>query len=82
MIFVSGTFSQLSQMPEFLQAIATVLPLTYVSEGVRAAIIFGQPELALFKTLLVSVMGIVSIIVGSLITKWEDDYGRWRTRKS
>ena len=73
MMFLSGMLFELSQMPQFLQAIATVLPLTYVSEGLRAAMIFGQADQALFNTLLVSVMGIISIIVGSLITKWEDD---------
>ena len=73
MMFLSGTFFELSQMPQFLQAIAKVLPLTYVSEGLRAAMIFGQADQALFNTALVSVMGVVSIIVGSWITKWEDD---------
>jgi ABC-2 type transport system permease protein len=73
MMFLSGTFFELSQMPQFLQAIATVLPLTYVSEGLRAAMIFGQVDQAIFNTLLVSVMGVIAITVGSLITKWEDD---------
>jgi len=73
MMFLSGTFFELSQMPEFLRAIATVLPLTYVSEGLRASMIFGQADQAIFNTILVSIMGIASIIAGSLITKWEDD---------
>jgi ABC-2 type transport system permease protein len=72
MMFLSGTFFELSQMPQFLQSIAAVLPLTYVSEGLRAAMIFGQADTALFNLMLVSIMGIVSIIVGSWITKWED----------
>jgi ABC-2 type transport system permease protein len=73
MMFLSGTFFQLSQMPQFLQTIARVLPLTYVSEGLRAAMIFGQTQQAIFNTALISVLGIASIIVGSLITKWEED---------
>jgi len=73
MMFLSGTFFQLSQMPQFLQTIAAVLPLTYVSEGLRAAMIFGQADQAIFNTALVSIMGIIAIIVGSWITKWEDD---------
>ena len=73
MMFLSGTFFELSQMPEFLRNIAAVLPLTYVSEGLRASMIFGQAEQAIFNTILVSVMGLAAIIVGSLITKWEDD---------
>jgi ABC-2 type transport system permease protein len=73
MMFLSGTFFQLSQMPPFLQAIAQVLPLTYVGEGLRAAMIFGQTEQALINTTIVTVLGIASIVAGSLITKWEKD---------
>lgn len=73
MMFLSGTFFQLSQMPQFLQTIAQVLPLTYVSEGLRAAMIFGQTQQAITNTALISVLGVASIVVGSLITKWEED---------
>ena len=73
MMFLSGTFFELSQMPPFLQAIATVLPLTYVSEGLRAAMIFGQTQQAILNTALITALGVVSIVAGSLITKWEED---------
>jgi ABC-2 type transport system permease protein len=73
MMFLSGTFFQLSQMPPFLQSIARVLPLTYVSEGLRATMIFGQTQQALINTALITGLGITSIIIGSLITKWEED---------
>lgn len=73
MMFLSGTFFQLSQMPQFLQTIARALPLTYVSEGLRASMIFGQTQQAISNTALISVLGIASIVVGSLITKWEED---------
>jgi ABC-2 type transport system permease protein len=73
MMFLSGTFFELSQMPEFLQTIAKFLPLTYVAEGLRASMIFGQNEQAIVNLILVTVMGLVAIVVGSLITKWETD---------
>lgn len=73
MMFLSGTFFELSQMPPFLQTIAQVLPLTYVSEGLRAAMIFGQTQQAIMNTALISVLGIISIVIGSLISKWEED---------
>jgi ABC-2 type transport system permease protein len=73
MMFLSGTFFQLSQMPQFLQTIAQVLPLTYVNEGLRAAMIFGQTQQAIINTALIAALGIASIVVGSLITKWEED---------
>src|SRR4030042_1695130 len=73
MMFLSGTFFQISQMPQFLQTIARALPLTYVSEGLRAAMIFGQTQQAISNTALITVLGIASIVVGSLITKWEEN---------
>ena len=69
-----GNCFQLSQMPLFLQTIAYVLPLTYVSEGLRASMIFGQTQQALFNTALITALGLASIIVGSLLTKWEEDW--------
>ncbi|MFH0897051.1 MAG: ABC transporter permease [Candidatus Bathyarchaeota archaeon] len=73
MMFLSGSFFQLSQMPSFLQTIAHALPLTYVNEGLRAAMIFGQTQQAIINTAIITVLGIAFIIVGSLITKWEED---------
>jgi ABC-2 type transport system permease protein len=73
MLFLSGSFFPLSQMPQFLQAIAQVLPLTYVNEGLRAAMIFGQYQQAILNTVLIAVLGLLFIVVGSWITKWEED---------
>jgi ABC-2 type transport system permease protein len=73
MMFLSGTFFPLSQMPQFLQAIAQVLPLTYVNEGLRATLIFGQPQQAILNLAIITVLGMLSIAIGSWITKWEED---------
>jgi ABC-2 type transport system permease protein len=73
MMFLSGTFFPLSQMPLFLQSIARVLPLTYVSDGLRASMIFGQSQTAIFNTGIITVLGLACIAVGSWITKWEED---------
>jgi ABC-2 type transport system permease protein len=73
MMFLSGTFFPLSSMPLFLQAIAQVLPLTYVSDGLRASMIFGQSQTAILNTAIITVLGIACILIGSWITKWEED---------
>jgi ABC-2 type transport system permease protein len=73
MMFLSGSFFPLSQMPQFLQIIAQALPLTYVNEGLRATMIFGQSQQAIFNTALITVLGLLFIVVGSWITKWEED---------
>jgi len=49
------------------------LPLTYVNDGLRAAMIFGNFEQALFNTALIVVLGAVCIIVGAAVTKWEEE---------
>jgi ABC-2 type transport system permease protein len=73
MMFLSGTFFPLSQMPLFLQSIAQVLPLTYVNEGLRASMIFGQSQTAIFNTAIITVLGLACIAIGSWITKWEEN---------
>jgi len=35
--------------------------------------IFGQTQQAIMNTALITVLGVASIVVGSLITKWEED---------
>jgi ABC-2 type transport system permease protein len=73
MMFLSGTFFPLSQMPLFLQSIAQVLPLTYVNEGLRASMIFGQSQTAILNTGIITILGLACIAIGSWITKWEED---------
>ena len=73
MMFLSGTFFPLSQMPLFLQSIAQVLPLTYVNEGLRASMIFGQSQTVIFNTAIITVLGLACIAIGSWITKWEEN---------
>jgi len=73
MMFLSGTFFPLEQMPEFLRTIATVLPLTYVNNGLRDAMIMGEPQRAIMNTIIVAVLGVICLLVGAWITKWEED---------
>lgn len=73
MMFLSGTFFPLEQMPEFLRTIATVLPLTYVNNGLRDSMIMGEPQLAVTNVILVAVLGIFCLIVGAWVTKWEEE---------
>jgi ABC-2 type transport system permease protein len=73
MMFLSGSFFPLEQMPEFLRSIATVLPLTYVNNGLRATMILGEPQQAVTNVIIVAVLGIASLLVGAWITKWEEE---------
>jgi ABC-2 type transport system permease protein len=73
MMFLSGTFFQLEMMPSYLQQIAAVLPLTYMSQGLRDAMVYDNQAGAYFNLAVVAVIGIVFVIVAVLITKWEEE---------
>ena len=73
MMFLSGSFFPLEQMPEFLRAIATVMPLTYVNNGLRATMILGETQQAITNTIIVVILGVASLLIGAWITKWEEE---------
>ncbi|MEO8468946.1 MAG: ABC transporter permease [Chloroflexota bacterium] len=43
LMFLSGTFFPIDSMPDFLKGIARVLPLTYLSDGLRQVMVGGTP---------------------------------------
>ena len=43
MMFLSGTFFQIDQMPDVLQVIARIVPLTYLSDALRQVMVGGAP---------------------------------------
>lgn len=73
MMFLSGAYFPLEFMPDFLRVVARALPLTYVNDGLRAAMIFGNFEQALFNTALIVALGVACIIIGAVVTKWEEE---------
>jgi len=73
MMFLAGTFFPLEQMPGFLQAFAKILPLYYVNEGLRDAMITVKTDTALINTGVVIGLAVVLFIIGLLLTKWKED---------
>ena len=73
MMFLSGSFFPLEMMPDFLREIAKVLPLTYLNNGLRDSMVYGNASSALYNTAIVLVVGIAFIIIGSLITSWREE---------
>jgi ABC-2 type transport system permease protein len=72
MMFLSGVFFQLEMMPTFLQAVAKFMPLYYVGEGLRDAMIYNNMEGALFNTLIVVIFAAIVFAVGVAITTWKE----------
>jgi len=73
MMFLSGTFFQLETMPAYLQQVASVLPLTYVSQGLRDAMVYDNLDGAYWNLAVVAVIAAVFVIVAVLVTKWEEE---------
>jgi hypothetical protein len=44
-----------------------------VNDGLRAAMIFGQTGTTIINTAIIGVMGVVAIVIGSLVSRWEED---------
>ncbi len=73
MMFLSGSFFPLEMMPDFLREIAKVLPLTYLNDGLRDSMVYGNVSSALYNTAIVLAVAIFFIVLGSLITNWRED---------
>ncbi len=72
MMFLSGTYWPLEIMPDYLQSVARVLPLTYFSDGLRYAMVFKYTEGIFTNMAIVSVLAIAFIILGALVTRWKE----------
>ena len=73
MMFLSGTFFQVEAMPPFIQAIAKVMPLYYVNESLRRAMIFNDTIGALRYMSVIAVFALIVFIAGVYLTSWRND---------
>jgi len=62
LMFLSGTFFPIAAMPEGLQAVARILPLTYLNDALRQVMVGGTP----FSPLWVCVAFLLVWLVGCL----------------
>ncbi|UCD92796.1 MAG: ABC transporter permease [Methanobacteriota archaeon] len=72
MMFLSGLFWPLDTMPEAMQYIAYVFPLTYFGEGLRATMTDGNDGLALMNLAVLLVLAVVFFIVATKLMKWKE----------
>jgi len=73
MMFLSGSFFPIELMPTFLQGFAKLLPLYYVNEGLRAAMVFEDNMAALRAAAIIGGFAAVVFILGIMATKWDED---------
>jgi len=71
MMFLSGSFWDLSSSPVYLQLISKAMPLTYLNDGLRDTMVFGNESGAFTNLAIVAVMGVVFFIVASRMMSWK-----------
>ena len=72
MMFLSGSFFALESMPSYIQAIAAVLPLTYLNEGLRDTMVYDSLDSALLNLAVVLVLGVVFFVAASRLMSWKE----------
>ncbi len=72
MMFLSGTFFPIEMYPDFLKSVAQILPLTYFNNGLRAAMVDNQPDIAITNTIIVVILAVIFIVIGTLVTSWRE----------
>lgn len=73
MMFLAGTFWPRETLPDVMKIIANFIPLTYVNDGLRAALIYSEPGQALLNTIIALGLAGFFIILGSLLMDWKEE---------
>ena len=72
MMFLSGVFFPVETMPEWIQPISNVLPLTYFVEGLRESMVYETSILSTNLWIGIGIMvlwGVCTFVLGSLLYK-------------
>lgn len=72
MMFLAGTFFPVSGFPAGLQAVAHVLPLYYVIDGMNQVMLFHNNGRALFDIAVILVTSIVFFVAAVAAFKWRE----------
>ncbi|MCL2475588.1 ABC transporter permease [Candidatus Bathycorpusculum sp.] len=73
MMFLAGTFFPLSIMPSYLQTIAHVLPLFYVTEGLNNVMVYNNIPAAMFDIAILGIITLVIFVLAVKLFKWRED---------
>ncbi len=72
MMFLSGSFWPLEQMPSYLQTVAKGLPLTYLNAGLRDTMVFDNLGSALGNLAVVTGLAVVLFILAAKLVSWKE----------
>ena len=73
MMFLSGTFFPVSQMPMYLQNVAHALPLFYMIDGLNQVMIYNNFGQALFDVEVMVVLSAIVFVLAVVFFKWRED---------
>jgi ABC-2 type transport system permease protein len=73
MMFLSGTFFQVSMFPPALQSFAHVLPLYYIIDGMNQVMLFTNTTRALTDVVIAFAAAIVLFLLAVRFFKWRDE---------
>ncbi len=73
MMFLSGTFFQVSSFPPDLAAVAHALPLYYVIDGMNQVMLFQNSTRAFTDFLVVLVASVVVFVLAVRLFQWRDE---------
>ncbi len=73
MMFLSGTFFPVQEFSPALQAVAKVLPLYYVIDGLNSVMLFNDPTRALTDALVVLGISLVFFLAALRAFRWRDE---------
>src|SRR5438477_6749631 len=73
MMFLAGTFWPRETLPDIMKIIANFMPLTYVNDGLRDALIYAEPAQALTNTIIALGLAAFFIILGSMLMNWKEE---------
>jgi ABC-2 type transport system permease protein len=73
MMFLSGTFFQVSSFPPGLQTFAHILPLYYVIDGMNQVMLFSNTTRALTDLVVVLATAVVFFVLAIRFFKWRDE---------
>ena len=73
MMFLSGTFFPVQSMPMYLQAVAHVLPLYYLIDGLVNVMIYGNFGAAYFDMGLMLIISVITFALAVKFFRWRED---------
>jgi ABC-2 type transport system permease protein len=72
MLFLSGIFWRLETMPEAIQIISKIFPLTYLGGGLHATMLYGNEIDSLVNLAVVLVLALVFFLIASKLISWKE----------